>query len=121
MSKVKTAAKNLNLFEMVYKTVKMVPEGKVATYGQIAEAIWKSQITTPKSQKRITPRIVGYALHANRDSKVPCHRVVNKEGRLAPNFAFNGWKEQKFRLEAEGVEFGDEMYVDLEKHLWEPK
>ena len=63
---------------------------------------------------------VGF-LGGSKDDKVPCHRVVNKEGRLAPNFAFNGWKEQKFRLEAEGVEFGDEMYVDLEKHLWHRK
>ncbi len=58
---------------------------------------------------------VGQALHANGDSQVPCHRVVNKDGRLAPNFAFNGWQEQKRRLLQEGVVFKDQMHVDLKK------
>ena len=70
-------------------------------------------------KSKITPRIVGFALHANRDQKVPCHRVVNKDGRLAPNFAFDGYKEQRRRLLAEGTKFRDEMHVDLEKCLWE--
>jgi methylated-DNA-protein-cysteine methyltransferase-like protein len=157
MSNVKTTTKNLNLFEIVYKTVKLVPEGNVATYGQIAEAIWKSQAQSPpvesgstgqaKSKKRITPRIVGWALHANNDSKVPCHRVVDRNGRLAPNFGFSlpsnnrtsrhprsggaksregrlgggGHEEQKRRLLAERVKFIDEMHVDLKKYLWQPK
>jgi len=40
---------------------------------------------------------------------------------LAPNFAFNGWREQKNRLISEGVLFTDEMHVDLSKQLWEKK
>ena len=76
-------------------------------------------------------RYVGFALHANRDPNVPCHRVVNKNGRIAENFGGPsaslrtkdlgsfGWKEQKMRLMSEGVEFKDERHVDLKKHLWE--
>ncbi len=97
-------------FERVYEIVKKIPEGKVVNYGQIAKAIGTKDV-----------RKVGWALHANKDSGVPCHRVVNKEGRLAPNFAFDGWEEQKRRLEAEGVIFKDKINVDLKKYLWIPK
>lgn len=82
--------------------VKKVPKGGVTTYGRVAEIL------------QINPRMVGYALHQNKSSKVPCHRVVNREGRLAPNFAFDGPREQHRRLEVEGVKFLDEMHVDPE-------
>lgn len=73
------------------------------TYGQIADAIGTRDA-----------RRVGQALHANRDvSDVPCHRVVNKDGRLAPGYAFGGPSEQKNRLLAEGVKFIDGDHVDL--------
>lgn len=66
------------MFEEVYKLVKEIPEGKVVTYGQLAK-----MVGTRDARK------IGWALHANRDPKTPCHRVVNQEGRLAPNFAFH--------------------------------
>jgi methylated-DNA-protein-cysteine methyltransferase-like protein len=97
-----------NFFGLVYKTVKKIPSGKVATYGQIA------QIIGTRDARR-----VGHALHANKSPKVPCHRVVAKDGRLAPNFAFDGAKEQRRRLLEEGVNFIDEMHVDLKKQLWQ--
>jgi methylated-DNA-protein-cysteine methyltransferase-like protein len=102
----KPSNKKSELFERVYKVVCKIPSGKVATYGQIAK-----NLGTPDARK------IGWALHANKDPKIPCHRVVNKDGRLAPNFAFNGWKEQKMRLLEEGVKFIDEMHVDLDKYL----
>jgi methylated-DNA-protein-cysteine methyltransferase related protein len=93
-----------NYFEKVYKVVRDIPEGKVATYGQI------SKLTG------VDPRMVGWALHANKDSSnVPCHRVVNKDGRLAPGYAFGGPDEQKVRLVAEGISFIDNSHVDLKK------
>jgi len=91
-------------FAEVYKIVGQVPPGKVVTYGQIADVL----------QTRDARR-VGQALHANRDSQVPCHRVVNKDGRLAPNYAFDGWQEQKRKLLEEGVVFKNKMHVDLKK------
>jgi len=94
-----------NFFEQVYNEVRKIPEGMVMTYGQIAERLGTRDA-----------RRVGHALHANHDSSnVPCHRVVNKEGRLAPGYAFGGPNEQKNRLIAEGVKFLDEMHVDLQK------
>ncbi len=95
------------LKEQVYQIVKYVPKGQVATYGQIAEMLGNPRLS----------RQVGWALHANTSSEVPCHRVVNREGRLAPNFAFDGAAEQKRRLEAEGVTFVGGL-VRLEKHHW---
>ena len=92
----------MNYIGKVYKLVKQIPEGRVATYGQI------SKLTG------VDPRMVGWALHANTDgSSVPCHRVVNKDGRLAPGYAFGGPNEQRNRLLAEGVKFIDETHIDL--------
>jgi len=97
-----------NFFEQVYKVVRKIPEGKVMTYGQVAAAIGTRDA-----------RKVGWALHANPDeSNVPCHRVVNIEGHLAPGYAFGGPNEQKNRLMAEGVVFVDGDKVDLKRCLW---
>lgn len=93
------------MWEEVYKYVKTIPLGKVATYGQVAKAL------SIKDTRKI-----GWALHANKSLEVPCHRVVNKEGRLAKNFAFDGEIEQQRRLEAEGIEFKKDLYVDLSKY-----
>lgn len=102
-----THAKRPDLFKQVYAVVAQIPPGKVTTYGALAKILGTRD-----------PRKIGWALHANKDENVPCHRVVNKEGGVAPNFAFDGWKEQKRRLLAEGVNFVSEMQVDLKKHLW---
>ena len=92
--------------EKVYWATKQIPLGHVATYGQIAKII-----SQPKAA-----RAVGNALHHNPDPKtIPCHRVVNQEGRLAPNFGGKGWQEQKKRLLKEGVEFKERKQVDLKK------
>jgi methylated-DNA-protein-cysteine methyltransferase related protein len=79
------------------------------TYGQIAEIIGTKDV-----------RKVGFALHANKNgSDVPCHRVVNKDGRLAPGYAFGGPDEQKMKLMAEGVKFKDTNNVDS-KYIMTP-
>jgi methylated-DNA-protein-cysteine methyltransferase-like protein len=98
------------VFVRVYKTVSMIPSGKVATYGSIAKIVGINDA-----------RKVGWALHANKDIKVPCHRVVNRNGKLADNFAFDGSKEQRKRLVDESVGFIDEKHVDLKKYIWEPQ
>lgn len=101
----------MSFFENVYEAVQLIPRGKVATYGQIAR-----MIGAPRSS-----RAVGYALHANpRPGVIPCHRVVNREGRLAPAFAFGGPEIQAQLLESEGVEVDEDFIIDLEKYLWQP-
>lgn len=93
------------MWEKIYNFVKTIPAGKVATYGQVAKALGIKDT-----------RKIGWALHANKSSDVPCHRVVNKEGHLAKNFAFNGIEEQQRRLEAEGIIFEKDGCVDLDKY-----
>ena len=99
----------MNFFEQVYDVVKAIPKGKVATYGQIAQLL-----NAPRSS-----RAVGYALHVNPTPVViPCHRVVNRYGRLAPAFAFGGEEMQAEMLAAEGVECDENFIVDLDKYQW---
>lgn len=101
----------MSFFDNVYEAVQLIPRGKVATYGQIAR-----MIGAPRSS-----RAVGYALHANpRPGVIPCHRVVNREGRLAPAFAFGGPEIQAQLLESEGVRVSEDFVVDLGKYLWQP-
>jgi len=62
------------------------------------------------------------ALHANPlPGVIPCHRVVNREGRLAPGFAFGGEMRQKELLEKENVFVNEDNRVPLEKYLWQKK
>lgn len=90
----------------VYEVVRKISKGRVATYGGIAEMVG------------ISPRLVGQALHNNPDpERIPCHRVVDRNGRIAENFAFGGWREQRRRLAEEGIAFIDAMHVDLKKTL----
>lgn len=91
----------MNYREKVYALVKKIPKGKVATYGAIANKL------------HMSPRTVGTALHLNPyEGEVPCHRVVNRDGRVAPGFAFGGPGIQRKLLEGEGVKFKDDMYVE---------
>lgn len=89
----------------ILSVVEEIPEGKVATYGQIARLIGRDK----------NARLVGRVLsHAEYYGKYPCHRVVNHAGRIAP-----GWREQKFLLLEEGVSFKNENHVDMKKHQWD--
>ena len=100
-----------NLFAEIYEVVKRIPRGKVATYGQVA-----ALTGNPKRA-----RIVGYALHVNPcPGVIPCHRVVNRFGSVAPAFAFGGQDVQAEMLRAEGVEVSEDGVVDLERYQWKP-
>ena len=90
-------------YDRIYRAVQQIPRGRVATYGQIATMAGNGNAA----------RAVGNALHINpAPGVIPCHRVVNARGRLAPGFAFGGEDEQRRLLEAEGVEVV-ENHVDL--------
>jgi methylated-DNA-protein-cysteine methyltransferase-like protein len=98
-----------SFFEKVYAAVQQIPKGKVASYGQIALLCGN-----PKA-----PRAVGEALHRNpMPGLIPCHRVVNRDGRLAPAFAFGGVGEQKRMLEEEGVPVNEKGYVNMRQYAW---
>ncbi len=98
---------NMNTFEIIYEVVKGIPKGKVATYGHVAFLAGNPQWA----------RVVGYALHTNPDHlNIPCHRVVNREGKTAPAFAFGGADIQRELLESEGVVFEADGRIDLDKY-----
>ena len=97
----------MNTFEKIYAVVKTIPKGKVATYGQVAALAGNPHWA----------RVVGYALHVNpMPGVIPCHRVVNREGRTAPAFAFGGDSVQRQLLEEEGIRFESDGRIDLKKY-----
>lgn len=93
--------------EKVYAYLKTIPKGKVTTYGQIAALLGNKQLA----------RAVGNILHQNPDpTKFPCHRVVNSKGKVAESYAFGGSTAQRKLLENEGIVFGNDGTIDLEKY-----
>ena len=97
----------MNTFEKIYEVVKSIPKGRVATYGQVALLAGNPRWA----------RVVGYALHVNPEPGIiPCRRVVNREGRVAPGFAFGGEGVQRQLLESEGIIFKSDGRIDLEKY-----
>lgn len=94
-----------DLIYEILSVVEEIPEGKVASYGQIAKLIGRDK----------NARLVGKVLSmAEYYGEYPCHRVVNHAGRLAPFF-----HEQRELLLEEGVEFKDSTHVDMKKCGWE--
>lgn len=91
----------------IYGFVKNIPQGKVATYGQIAEYLGNKNLS----------RIVGNVLHNNSDpANIPCHRVVNAKGEVAEHFAFGGSMGQREKLEKEGIIFEKSGRINLKKY-----
>lgn len=92
-------------YREVYHIVKEIPAGRVMTYGQIARLAGFPQYS----------RLVGHALAQSCPSFcLPCHRVVNSEGRTAPH-----WPEQQALLEQEGIAFKQQGRLNLQKYLWD--
>lgn len=94
-----------DLIYEILSAVEEIPEGRVATYGQIARLIGRDK----------NARLVGTVLsRAAYYGQYPCHRVVNHAGRLVP-----GWEEQAELLRQEGIFLKDSCHVDLKKYQWD--
>ena len=100
-----------SVYTRIYAVVRRIPRGRVATYGQVAELAG-----LPGGARQ-----VGYALHAlGPGSVVPWQRVINARGGVSPR-SLPGWEQvQRGFLEDEGVAFGPNGRVDLERHGWRP-
>lgn len=96
-------------YERIYRIVRAIPRGRVATYGQVARLAGLPG----------RARQVGYAMHAlDRDSAVPWHRVVNARGAISRRADGRPSLEQRSRLEREGVTFGGHGRIDLSRYAW---
>ncbi|MBI3945940.1 MAG: MGMT family protein [Armatimonadetes bacterium] len=93
----------------VWALVRRIPRGRVMTYGQIADALGCFG----------RARAVGFAMR-RAPHDVPWHRVVSSRGVISPRPDTGSMREQRRRLEAEGVSFDAEGRMDLRAHLWEP-
>ncbi len=99
-----------DFFQRAWDVVAQIPDGKVTTYGHIAEYLGAKSAA----------RTVGWAMQAAKDTWLPCHRVVNRFGALSGARHFGGPHIMEDLLRNEGVTFTDDGCVDMEKHLWIP-
>jgi len=101
-----------NFFEDVYEVVKLIPKGRVTSYGAIAEYLGIKS----------GARMVGWAMNSCHDMKdVPAHRVVNSKGLLTGKHHFPGPNDMQKRLEKDGVKVKNDKVVDFDKLLWLPR
>lgn len=106
-----TVKKKSDFFDKVYKIVAKIPYGKVATFGDIAEACGI----------RSSARTVGWALNGAKESGLPCHRVVNRFGALTGRLHFGSDDIMEELLRSEGVKFDKNGCVILKDFLWSPQ
>ncbi len=100
-----------DLADQIFEFVRSVPTGQVVTYQQIALHLGNPHLA----------RAVGNILHRNPNPELnPCYKVVNRQGQLAPHFAFGGADIQKQLLESEGIIVTNHR-VDLEKYQYHPE
>lgn len=98
-------------YTRIYRSVRRIPRGRVATYGQIAAL----------AGMRGHARQVGYALHRLRDPDLPWHRVINARGEISLPPRPDAGELQRELLEREGVQFGPRGRVDLTRFRWRPR
>lgn len=102
--------KKQDFFDRVYAITAMIPKGKVTTYGEIADACGI----------RSAARTVGWAMNGAKESGLPCHRVVNRNGTLTGRVHFGDPYLMEELLKSEGIEFDIDGNVNMKKHLWIP-
>jgi len=99
------------LYDLIYNTVRQIPYGKVASYGQIARIVG-----------RCSAQMIGFALAALGNSStvsdVPWQRVINAQGKVSPHGFGLGSGLQRNLLEEEGIEFHPDGTIDFEKYGW---
>jgi methylated-DNA-protein-cysteine methyltransferase-like protein len=99
-------------YERIYKVVRRIPRGRVATYGQVAELAGLEGHA----------RQAGYAMHAlPPNSDVPWHRVINARGEVSPRTSGDSHELQRLLLEEEGIEFDLRGRCDLKIYQWKTR
>lgn len=100
-----------NFFNDVYEVARLIPQGRVTSYGAIAEYLGLKS----------SARMVGWAMNgAHSQKNVPAHRVVNRNGLLTGKHHFEHPDRMQELLEAEGIEVINDQIQNFEKHYWQP-
>ncbi|NQT76649.1 MAG: MGMT family protein [Bacteroidetes bacterium] len=101
-----------SFFEKVYEVVRLIPHGRLTSYGAIAEYLGT----------RGSARMVGWAMNASFSARenIPAHRVVNRKGLLTGKHYFGAPDIMKQLLESEGVHVENDQIVNFEEHFWDP-
>jgi methylated-DNA-protein-cysteine methyltransferase-like protein len=118
MKKIKTTKvealdkEDIPFFEKVYQVVRLIPKGRVTSYGAIAKYLGTAR----------SSRMVGWAMNNARavKPKVPAHRVVNRVGLLTGKIHFGGSTHMQDLLEKEKIKVKNDKIVNFEKHFWNP-
>ena len=106
-----TAPESHNFFQDVHEVARLIPAGRVTSYGAIAHYLGA----------RHGARTVGYAmLAAHAEASIPAHRVVNRLGHLTGRLHFATPTAMQEALEAEGVRVTEDRVVDFDKLFWNP-
>lgn len=111
-STTKLSERNKDFFEMVYQVVRLIPRGKVTSYGAIANYLGRKG----------GARMVGWAMNASHRQKisVPAHRVVNRNGILSGKHHFPEDKPMQKSLEEEGIHVEDDRIMNFKAIFWDP-
>jgi methylated-DNA-protein-cysteine methyltransferase-like protein len=101
-----------SFFEKVYEVVRLIPYGRVTSYGAIANYL----------ATRGSARMVGWAMNKAHTAEynIPAHRVVNRNGLLTGKRHFGGPNVMQELLESEGIKVVNDQIIDFEKHFWDP-
>ena len=99
-----------NFFENVYDVVRLIPEGRVTSYGAIARYLGAAS----------SSRMVGWAMNSSHGMEIPAHRVVNRQGILTGKRYFGNGDEMKTLLEAEGIKVVNDKIQNFQEVFWDP-
>ncbi|WP_298494187.1 MGMT family protein [uncultured Algibacter sp.] len=100
----------LNFFDKVYEVAKLIPFGRVTSYGAIARYLGAAR----------SARMVGYAMNGSHGKNVPAHRVVNRKGLLTGKHHFDGTNLMQQLLESEGVVVIENQIQNFDNIFWDP-
>ena len=100
----------ISFFEKVYEVARVIPYGRVTSYGAIAKYLGAAR----------SARMVGYAMNSSHGKDVPAHRVVNRKGLLTGKHHFEGTNLMQQLLESEGIKVVDNQIQDFDKLFWDP-
>ncbi|MCS6795847.1 MAG: MGMT family protein [Raineya sp.] len=111
MSKIRAKKTDSSFFQDVYAVVRLIPFGRVTTYGAIAEYLGT----------RLSARMVGWALNCSHTQpNIPAHRVVNRKGMLTGKHFFATPTQMQELLEAEGIKIINDQVQNFEQVFWNP-